>query len=60
MEIPELVKLHKEFRGEGFGRWSVFQPKTRKLRRRAYGRFAQDFKMDYPVGWVSQDVARSL
>jgi len=59
MEIPELVKLHKEFRTKGL---EVVGLSTENPEASAEGvrRFAQEYKMDYPVGWVSQEVAITL
>jgi thiol-disulfide isomerase/thioredoxin len=58
-EIPELVKLHKEYRAKGL---QVVGLSTEDPEFSAEGvkTFAQEFKMDYPVGWVSQDVAVAL
>ena len=59
MEIPELVKLHKEYRAKGL---AVVGLSTENPEASAEGvrRFAKDFKMDYSVGWVTQDVAIAL
>lgn len=59
MEIPELVKLHKEYREKGL---QVVGLSTENPEASAEGvrRFAQEYKMNYPVGWVSQDVAIAL
>ncbi len=59
MEIPELVKLHKEYRAKGF---EVVGLSTENPVASAEGvrRFAQEFKMDYPVGWATQEVAITL
>ena len=59
MEIPELVKLHKEYRAKGL---TVVGLSTENPEASAEGvrRFAHDFKMDYPVGWATQDVAIAL
>ena len=59
MEIPELVKLHKEYRAKGL---EVVGLSTENPEASADGvrRFAKEFKMDYPVGWVTQDVAITL
>ena len=59
MEIPELVKLHKEYRAKGL---VVVGLSTENPEASDEGvrRFARDYKMDYPVGWVTQDVAIAL
>jgi thiol-disulfide isomerase/thioredoxin len=59
MEIPELVNLYKEYRGKGL---EVVGLSTENPEASAEGvrRFAQEFKMTYPVGWVTQDVAIAL
>ena len=58
-EIPELVKLHKEFQAQGVEMvglstedpdGSAEQVKT----------FVHDFKMDYHVGWATREVALSF
>jgi thiol-disulfide isomerase/thioredoxin len=59
MEIPELVKLHREYRAKGL---EVVGLSTENPEASAEGvrHFAQEFKMEYPVGWVTQDVAIAL
>jgi peroxiredoxin len=59
MEIPELVKFHKEYRAKGL---EVVGLSTENPEASAEGvrRFAQEFKMDYPVGWVTPEVAIAL
>jgi peroxiredoxin len=59
MEIPELVKLRKEYRAKGL---EVVGLSTENPEASAEGvrRFAKEFKMDYPVGWATQDVAITL
>lgn len=58
-EIPELVKLHKEFRSQGLEvvglstedpRFSVEKVKN----------FVADFEMTYRVGWATNEVALEL
>ncbi len=58
-EIPELVKLHKEFRSQGLEvvglstedpRFSVEKVKN----------FVSDFEMTYRVGWATNEVALEL
>jgi thiol-disulfide isomerase/thioredoxin len=59
MEIPELVKFHKEYRAKGL---EVVGLSTENPQASAEGvrRFVQEFKMDYPVGWVTPEVAITL
>jgi thiol-disulfide isomerase/thioredoxin len=59
MEIPELVKLHKEYRAKGL---EVVGLSTENPEASAAGvrRFVQEYKMDYPVGWVTPEVAVAL
>jgi thiol-disulfide isomerase/thioredoxin len=59
VEIPELVKLHKEFRSQGL---EVVGLSTEDPDSSAdlVKRFAQDFHMGYRVGWASPQVAITL
>ena len=59
MEIPELVKFYKEYRAKGL---EVVGLSTENPEASAAGvrRFAQEFKMDYPVGWATPEVAITL
>jgi thiol-disulfide isomerase/thioredoxin len=59
MEIPELVKLRKEYRAKGL---EVVGLSTENPEASAEGvrRFVQEYKMDYPVGWVNAEVAIAL
>jgi len=59
MEIPELVKFHNEFRAKGL---EVVGLSTENPEASAAGvrRFVQEFKMDYPVGWATPEVAIAL
>ncbi len=59
MEIPELVKFHKEYRAQGL---EVVGLSTENPEASApdVRRFAQEFKMDYPVGWATPEVAIAL
>ncbi|MCM3870033.1 MAG: TlpA family protein disulfide reductase [Pyrinomonadaceae bacterium] len=58
-EIPELVKLHKEYRAKGLQVVGL-STEDPEFSAESVRTFAQDFKMDYPVGWVSQDAAVAL
>lgn len=59
LEIPELVKLYKEFRGQGL---DVVGLSTENPEASAEGvrRFVQDYDIDYRVGWATADVALTL
>jgi peroxiredoxin len=59
MEIPELVKVRKEYQAKGL---EVVGLSTENPEASAEGvrRFAQEFKMDYPVGWATPEVAITL
>ncbi len=58
-EIPELVKLQKEYRAKGL---QVVGLSTEDPEFSAEGvrLLRSEFKMDYPVGWVSHDAAVAL
>ncbi|CAN5841751.1 hypothetical protein BH18ACI4_BH18ACI4_10340 [soil metagenome] len=59
LEIPELVKFHKEYRAKGL---EIVGLSTEDPEATATGvrRFAQEFKMEYPVGWATPEVAIAL
>ncbi len=59
LEIPELVKLHKEFRSQGL---EIVGLSTENPERSAESvrNFVQDFDMDYRVGWATNEVAIGL
>ena len=59
LEIPELVKLHKEFRSQGL---EVVGLSTENPDASEQGvkRFVQDYKIDYRIGWATPDVAITL
>jgi len=58
-EIPELVKIHREFQSKGF---EIVGLSTENPASSAQSvkNFVQSFNMDYQVGWASQEVAISL
>jgi len=58
-EIPELVKLHKEFRSQGLEivGLSTEEPEHSAAKVRA---FVSDFEMTYRVGWATNEVALGL
>jgi thiol-disulfide isomerase/thioredoxin len=58
-EIPELVKIHKEFQSQGF---EIVGLSTENPTSSAESvkEFVQSFQMDYQVGWASRDVVISF
>jgi glutathione peroxidase-family protein len=58
-EIPELVKLHKEFKSKGF---EIVGLSTEDPTNSAESvkNFVQSFNMDYHVGWAPREVAISF
>lgn len=59
LEIPELVKLHKEFRSQGVEMvgLSTEDPDASDEDVR---QFVHDFKVDYRIGWATNDVAATM
>jgi thiol-disulfide isomerase/thioredoxin len=59
MEIPELVKVYKEYREKGV---EVVGLSTENPEASAEGvrRFIQEFEMDYRVGWSPPEVSIAL
>lgn len=58
-EIPELVKLYREFRPQGL---EIVGLSTENPESSAEGvrKFVSDFSMNYRVGWATSDVAIAL
>lgn len=58
-EIPELVKLYREFRSQGL---EIVGLTTENPEASAEGvrKFVSDFDMNYRVGWATADVALTL
>ena len=58
-EIPELVKLYREFRPQGL---EIVGLSTENPEASAAGvrQFVSDFSMNYRVGWATKDVALTL
>src|SRR6478736_1153365 len=58
-EIPELIKLHKEFQSRGVEMIGLTgedpNASAEKVRK-----FIQDFQVDYRIGWASDQVAAPL
>lgn len=59
LEVPELVKLHKEFRAQGLEVVGL-STETPEESVDKVKRFVQDYNMGYRVGWATPDVAISL
>lgn len=59
MEIPELVKLYKEYRAKGL---EIVGLSTENPEASAAGvrRFAEEFEINYPLGWATPEVAITL
>lgn len=59
LEVPELVKLHKEFRPQGV---EIVGLSTENPDASAddVREFVHDYKVDYRVGWVTPEVAITL
>jgi peroxiredoxin len=58
-EIPELVKLHREFRSKGFAVVGL-STESPTDSAEAVKNFVQSFQMDYQVGWAPREVAISF
>ena len=58
-EIPELVKLHKEFQAQGFEMVGL-STEDPTGSAEAVKNFVHDFKVDYHIGWATRDVALSF
>jgi len=59
LEVPELVKLHKEFRAQGLEVIGL-STETPEESSDKVKRFVQDFDVSYRVGWVTYDVVVTL
>jgi thiol-disulfide isomerase/thioredoxin len=55
-EIPELVKLHKEFHAQGLEMVGLTTEDPDRSAAQVKS-FVHDFQMDYHVGWATPDVA---
>lgn len=58
-EIPELVKLYKEYRSQGLEVVGLSTENPDATQERVK-QFVQDFDMNYRVGWATADVAITL
>jgi thiol-disulfide isomerase/thioredoxin len=59
LEIPELVKLHKEYRAQGLEVIGL-STETPEESSDKVKRFVQDFDVSYRIGWASYEVAVAL
>jgi len=58
-EIPELVKLHKEFKSQGLEMVGLSMENP-DASAETVRNFVRDFQMDYRVGWATPEVAVTL
>ena len=58
-EIPELVKIHREFRSKGLAVVGL-STENPDASAQSVKNFVRDFNMDYHVGWATADVAITL
>src|SRR5215813_3686190 len=59
MEIPELVKLHKEFQSRGVEMVGL-STEDPEASAQSVSDFVRDFEVDYQVGWATREVAITL
>jgi len=59
IEIPELVKLHKEFKSQGLEMVGLSMENA-DASAETVRNFVRDFRMDYRVGWATPEVAGTL
>jgi peroxiredoxin len=59
IEIPELVKLHKEFKSQGLEMVGLSMENP-DASAETVRNFVRDFRMDYRVGWATPEVAVTL
>ncbi len=59
LEIPELIKLHKEYRAQGLEVVGLSTENPEESNDKVK-RFVQDFDVSYRVGWATPDVAITL
>ena len=58
-EIPELVKIHREFRSKGLAVVGL-STENPDASAQSVKNFVRDFNMNYHVGWATADVAITL
>jgi thiol-disulfide isomerase/thioredoxin len=59
LEIPELVKLNKEFRSRGLEIVGL-STEDPEVTAESVPAFVHNFNVDYRIGWATPDVARTL
>lgn len=59
LEIPELIKFHKEYRARGLEVVGLSTEDPEESAEKVK-KFAQDFNISYRVGWATADVAITL
>ena len=59
MEIPELVKLHKEFQSRGVEMIGL-STEDPVASAESVSDFSREYKVDYQVGWATREVAQTL
>jgi peroxiredoxin len=58
-EIPELVKLHKEFHSRGVEMVGLSTENPNASAQKVH-KFIDDFQVDYRIGWAPDEVAATL
>ena len=59
MEIPELVKLHKEFQSRGVEMIGL-STEDPVASAESVSDFIREYKVDYQMGWATREVAQTL
>jgi glutathione peroxidase-family protein len=59
LEVPELVKLHKEYRSQGLEMVGL-STENPISSAESVREFVHDFNVDYRIGWATSDVALTL
>ena len=59
MEIPELVKLHKEYQGRGVEMVGL-STEDPDASEESVNDFVRQYKVDYQIGWATREVAQTL
>jgi peroxiredoxin len=59
MEIPELVKLHKEFQSRGVEMIGL-STEDPVASAESVNNFIREYNVDYQVGWATREVAQTL
>ena len=59
MEIPELVKLHKEFQSRGVEMIGL-STEDPVASAESVSDFVREYNVDYHIGWATREVAQTL